>query len=89
MKLLGKSAISVVACILLSGCGLLDSSSNMGQSEAFKLGYSHASELGFEKIDNEYSAYAACTTMGQSLFSTNSQDDFDEYVAGCMVYVLP
>ena len=88
MKLLGKSAFTVVAFMLLSGCGLLGSSSNTGQSEAFKLGYSQASELGFEKMDNEYSAYAFCTTMGQNLISFDSQQDFDEYVAGCMFYVL-
>jgi len=88
VKLLVKSAISAVTCLLLSGCGLLGGSTTTGQSEAFKLGYSQATELGFEKMDNEYSAYAFCTTMAQNIFSTNSQQEFDEYVAGCMGYVL-
>jgi hypothetical protein len=88
MKLIGKATISIVTCSLITGCGLLGSSTDNGQSEAFRLGYSQASELGFEKIDNEFSAYAFCTTIAQNIYSAGSELELEDYILGCMDYVL-
>jgi len=74
--------------MLLSGCGLLGSSSNTGQSEAFELGYLQASELGFEKMDSENSAYAFCTTIAQNLFLASSEPELEDYIYGCMSFVM-
>jgi hypothetical protein len=86
---LGKVLFSLVSfSLLLTGCGMNGSPANSGQSEAFKLGYSQAAELNSEKQDDEFAAYAYCTTIAQNIFAANSQQEFDEYVAGCMDYVM-
>jgi len=74
-----------LSTLTLTGCGM---PTNSGQSDAFKLGYSQAAELSSEKQDDEFAAYAYCTTIAQNIFTTDSQQEFDEYVAGCMDYVL-
>lgn len=68
--------------------GIQIAPSNSGQSEAFQLGYSQVAELGAEKRKDKFFAYAYCTTMAQNIFTTDSQQEFDEYVAGCMDYVM-
>jgi hypothetical protein len=80
--------IVTLSIFILTGCGMNGSVSNSGKSAAFKLGYSQAAELKSKKQDNKFSAYAFCTTIAQNIFATDSQQEFDEYVAGCMDYVI-
>ena len=88
MNVLEKSALTLVACLLLSGCGQMGPSKDSGQSEAFKLGYSQAAELKSKKNNDKFFAYGYCTSLAQNIFATDSQQEFDEYVAGCMDYVM-
>jgi hypothetical protein len=88
MKHLGTSAVSVIVCLWLAGCGQVGSLSNNGQSDAYNLGYSQALDLDFERMDSEYAAYAFCTTIAQNLFSTSSEHELNDYINGCMEFVL-
>lgn len=87
MKTKIKVASAIAACFALSGCGI-NNFSQFGQSEAFRLGYSHAAELNSPKNNDEVYAYSFCFTIAQNMFQTTSQKEFDDYVAGCMDYVM-
>jgi hypothetical protein len=41
-----------------------------------------------DRANDEFASYAYCTTIAQNIFAANSQQEFDEYVAGCMDYVM-
>jgi predicted RNA-binding Zn-ribbon protein involved in translation (DUF1610 family) len=89
-SLIAGAAIGLIVYAYTTGGGnSWTPNSNSGQSEAFKLGYSQAAELGAKKLDNKGYAYAYCTTIAENIFITDSQQEFDEYVAGCMDYIIP
>jgi hypothetical protein len=88
VKSLEKSVLSIAACVFLSACGQVDSLYRDVQSDAYNLGYSQASELEFKKMNNEYSAYAFCTTISKNLFLANSERELEDYINGCMEFVL-
>jgi hypothetical protein len=81
-------ATAAVSSLVLTGCSLLGEAGTMGQSEAYRLGYEQASQLEFDPVDNIAGAFAFCSVIADNFFRANSQEELDDYIAGCTDFVL-
>lgn len=87
-KLFRTTPILAFATLVLVGCDAQGQPPYIGNSTAYNLGYEQAYELQFEKISNLATAKAFCTTIAQNIYQPNTEQELNDYIAGCASYVL-
>jgi hypothetical protein len=86
----GLKLIGILSLVpLLAGCGLSASNEeSSGLSAAWEAGYDTQSSLEADPISNYAEAFAYCSTMQESQFPTDLEQDALDYVEGCLSYVF-